>query len=359
VSVPLHPSHRAQPVLLRVDDDLRRSRLTVLLRPLLALPHLVWLALFATVTLVVAFLAWLCAVVLGRVPSPLHRFLAAYTRYGTQLTAYVSLAAGPYPGFTGTRRYPVDVDIAPPARQGRLGALVRIVLAIPAFLLVWTLGGSVALGAWLGGLAAVIAALAWFACLFRGRMPRGMRDAAVYAIGYGAQACAYALLVTDRYPNARPGLVEPQPELPAHHVTIDVDDELARPRLLVLFRGPLCIPHLLWLTAWSAFALAAVLVAWLVALVIGRVPRPLHRFLAAYVRAWTHLDAFLTVVGRKYPGFVGPCRKAFIAHLAKRHGYAGTDLWGLVAHLEKHAPHLDLASPLDRALFAPPRPASR
>ena len=70
----------------------------------------------------------------------------------------------------------------------------------------------------------------------------GMRDAAAYAIGYGAQTTAYALLVTDRYPDATPGRADPPPELPAHPVAVRVDDELARPRLLVLFRLPLVHP---------------------------------------------------------------------------------------------------------------------
>ena len=150
-----------------------------------------------------------------------------------------------------------------------------------------------------------IASLGWFACLARGRMPRGMRDAATYAIGYGAQTTAYTLLVTDRYPDSTPGIVEPAPELPAHPVAMHVVDDLGRPRLLVLFRLPLTVPHTLWLVAWSVFAVAAALVAWIAALAIGRVPRPLHRFMAANVRAWTHLNAFLYLVGRQFPGFVG------------------------------------------------------
>ena len=80
-----------------------------------------------------------------------------------------------------------------------------------------------------------IAVLAWFACLARGQMPRGMRDAAAYAIGYGAQTTAYALLVTGRYPDAMPDRADPTPELPPHPVVVGVDDQLARPRLLVLF----------------------------------------------------------------------------------------------------------------------------
>ena len=296
------PTH---PVRLVVDDDRFRRRLTVLLRPLLALPHLVWVLLYGIVALVVAVAAWLSAIVLGRVPGALHRFLAAYTRYTVHLSAYLFLAADPYPRFRGTRPYPVDLEIGPPGRQRRLGVAFRLVLVLPALVLVSALGGSIALGAWLRGLALVVAVLGWFACLALGEMPRGLRDAAAYAIGYGGQTTAYLLLLTDRYPNASPGRAEPEPELRAHPVAIRVDDELERPRLLVLFRLPLCVPHLLWLTVWSAFAAAAFLLAWVTALVIGRVPRPLHRFLAAYVRAWTHLLAFLSLVGRLFPGFVG------------------------------------------------------
>jgi hypothetical protein len=56
----------------------------------------------------------------------------------------------------------------------------------------------------------------------------------------------------------------------------------------------------------------------------------------------------------KHPCCVGKGRQALIQVIAKRHGYKGTDLWGLVAHLEEHAPHLDIASPLNRELFALP-----
>ena len=49
-----------------------------------------------------------------------------------------------------------------------------------------------------GALLLVCAFLGWFASLARGRMPKGLRDAGAYAIGYTAQATAYFLLVTDR-----------------------------------------------------------------------------------------------------------------------------------------------------------------
>jgi hypothetical protein len=90
-----------------------------------------------------------------------------------------------------------------------------------------------------------------------------------------------------------------------HPVAIHVDPDTTRPRLLVLFRFPLVVPHLIWLVLWSVFVLAAAIVAWVVALATGRVPRVLHRFMASFVRAVAHVVAFLALVGRPFPGFLG------------------------------------------------------
>jgi hypothetical protein len=305
------PVVRRHAVRLVVADDLRRRRLTVLFRLVLAIPHLVWLSLFAAAALMLGFVAWLAVLFERRVPGTIHRFLASYVRYTVHLTAYLTLAAGPYPGFTGGAGYPVDVEIDPPTSQGRLGAGFRLVLAVPAVVLSSSLAGSGAygavwgLGALTGSMAVVAAFLGWFAALVLGRMPRGLRDAVVYSIGYGAQTTAYTLLVTDRYPDATPGSVEPAPELPTHPIAVVVRDDLVRPRLIVAFRALLSLPHLLWLALWGVLATLAALAAWVLALVLGRVPRFLHRFLAAFVRANAHLYAFLYVVGRPFPGFVG------------------------------------------------------
>jgi uncharacterized protein DUF4389 len=310
-TLPIQP--RRHPVRLVVADDLQRSRLTVCFRLLLAVPHLVWVTLFGIAASFVALAAWLAVLIERRVPTSLHDFLARYVRYTTHLAAYLSFAGSPYPSFGGRRAYPVDVEVDPPAPQGRLGALFRLVLAVPASLVAWSLGGSAVLGLWLGfaaltilgGLTSTIAVLAWFACLAQGRMPRGMRDAAAYGCGYAAQVTAYALMVTGRYPDSSPDRLAPEAELPPHPVAVDVRDDLGRPRLLVLFRLPLVVPHLMWLTLWSVLVTAAVLIGWPAALVLGRLPRFIHRFVAAFVRTTAHVTAFLYVIGRPFPGFVG------------------------------------------------------
>src|SRR4029079_16568019 len=97
----------------------------------------------------------------------------------------------------------------------------------------------------------------------------------------------YALMLTDRYPDSTPGRSEPPPELPAHPVALAVDDDLRRPRLLVLLRCPLVVPHILWLTLWFVLVLLAALLAWLVALVSGRGPAVLQRFMGGLARRVT------------------------------------------------------------------------
>ena len=87
-----------------VRDDLRRRRLTVLFRLVLALPHLVWASLYGTAAFTLAFVVWLAVLFERRAPGSLHRFLADYTRYTVHLTAYLCLAASPTPASRAPRR---------------------------------------------------------------------------------------------------------------------------------------------------------------------------------------------------------------------------------------------------------------
>jgi hypothetical protein len=179
------------PVDLVVTDDLRRSRLTVFFRLLLAIPQFIWLSLWGIAAYVVYFIAWWIALFTGRVPDGMHNFLAAYLVYYSRVNTYVLLLANPWPPFTSSGSYPVDATIAPAARQSRLTVFFRWLLAIPAFLLsyVFSLVNR------------IIAFLAWFYCLFTGRMHEGMRNISVWLFRFELQTFAYAFLVTGRYPS--------------------------------------------------------------------------------------------------------------------------------------------------------------
>jgi hypothetical protein len=181
---------RSYPVRLVVTDDLRRSRLTVFFRLLLAIPHFLWLGLWGIAAVFAAIANWFAVLFTGRSPQGLHDFLARFLRYSTHVNAYVYLLADPYPGFGGAPGYPVDLEVDPPAEQNRLTAAVRIILAIPALLIARILSYLLQLLAFLG----------WFVCLFTRRMPKGMRDLGIYCLRYDQQTQAYLFLLTDRYP---------------------------------------------------------------------------------------------------------------------------------------------------------------
>src|SRR4029077_10719754 len=57
-ALPDVPSRPDDPIQLDVTDDLVRSRLTVFFRLLLAIPHILWLTLWAIVAYVVAIANW-------------------------------------------------------------------------------------------------------------------------------------------------------------------------------------------------------------------------------------------------------------------------------------------------------------
>src|SRR5579862_8728232 len=143
------------PIGLIVTDDLQRSRLTVFFRLLLLIPHLIWLELWGIAVAVAVCVSWIVAVFIGRVPDGLHGFDASYLRYSTRVTGYWYLLANPWPPFSSSDSYPIDVRVDPPAKQSRLSVLFRVILAIPAIILVYVfrLVNS------------IVALLGWFYCL--------------------------------------------------------------------------------------------------------------------------------------------------------------------------------------------------
>jgi hypothetical protein len=178
------------PIRLVVTDDLHRSRLTVFFRLLLVIPHFIVLLLWGIVVWFVVLICWIVAIFTGRVPDGLRNFIAMFLHYLTHVWAYYLLAANPYPGFTGEPGYPVDVEIAPGEKMNRLTILFRLLLAIPALIVLWVLSY----------VAEIVAFVAWFWALFAGRLHPGLRDVLTYYLRYNAQVFGYICLLTQRYP---------------------------------------------------------------------------------------------------------------------------------------------------------------
>ena len=58
----------SHPIGLIVEDDLKRSRLTVFFRLLLAIPQAIWLSIWGIAVYVAVIVAWFAALFTGRVP---------------------------------------------------------------------------------------------------------------------------------------------------------------------------------------------------------------------------------------------------------------------------------------------------
>lgn len=180
-----------------MSDDLRRNRLTVFFRLILAIPHFLWITLWGVIAVLAYIVNWFATLFMGRSPDGLHTFLGTFLRYGTHLRAYVLLVADPFPPFTGKPgTYPIDLEIDAPEPQNRLTVFFRWVLAIPALLLAYLLGQ----------LNQLLAVFSWFIALVTGRVPEGLRNFAALAIRIETQTYAYVLLLTERYPSFNVGV---------------------------------------------------------------------------------------------------------------------------------------------------------
>ena len=112
-------------------------------------------------------------------------------RFSNRVTAYLALLDDRYP--STDEEQAVHLDIAyPDARQmNRWLPLVKWILAIPHYVVLFFLG--------IGTLIAIV--IAWFAILFTGTYPRSLFDYVVGVLRWSNRVNGYAFtLVTDQYP---------------------------------------------------------------------------------------------------------------------------------------------------------------
>ena len=182
------------------EEPLRRRRLVVLFRAFVFVPQYVVLSVWTLLALVVIPFAWLAALLSGRLPRRLHRFLAAFLRYTGQVSAWVYLLSGRYPDPLRTVEHPFAIEIPERQRQGRLVTLLRIALAVPAIVL------SSAFRVVLSS----VAVAAWFVALALGRTTAGLQELGTFCLRYELETQAYLLLLTPRYPRLPPATTAPE-----------------------------------------------------------------------------------------------------------------------------------------------------
>jgi hypothetical protein len=165
---------------------------------ILAIPHYVVLYLLQIVGRVCAVISWLAILFTGKQPEGLANVQCMYQRYQMRLWAYVAFMVEDYPPFSFSMaatdpgdvpRVKVDFDVALEGRN-RLTVFFRLLLVIPQV---------VALAvAWIAGFVCVV--IAFFAVLFTGTWPAGLRKFVYGLMRWNIRVNAYLNLLTDEYP---------------------------------------------------------------------------------------------------------------------------------------------------------------
>ena len=183
-----------------------------------------------------------------------------------------------------TGAYPLRYAVAYPGRQNRLGALLRPLLLVPHYVVLYAFGIAV-------GITSIVA---WFAILFSGRYPRDLWSFGLLYLRWLANVLTSAALLRDEYP-------------PFSDSGYPVQLSLSYPgrsnRLTVFFRYLLALPALIALYAVLLVWTVVWLIAWLAIVVTGVHPDGLWRFGQGAARWYLRVQAYMLLLTDVYPPF--------------------------------------------------------
>lgn len=191
------PTASGYPAVLTVSGDNRVANWRPLAHWIMVIPHSIVAYVLGIVSNVIALVSWFIIVFTGRLPEGLATFQIMANRYSTRVMGFLIGMTEEYPPFTfdtvaqDPGDHAIGVSITPALEdRNRLTVLLRIIWAIPVLIV----------GALWMVLANVVAIIAWFAVLFTGRYPEGMRNFMIGVGRYLVRMSAYLLLLTDEYP---------------------------------------------------------------------------------------------------------------------------------------------------------------
>lgn len=177
--------------------------------------------------------------------------------------------------------YPLRFDIEYPEKLSRLLIFVKLIFAIPVYLMFSLLSASIPFAA-------------FFAILFRKKYPRWWFDYSVSLLKFQARFFAYVLLLRDEYP----AFEEEQA------VHLEVDHPSNPNRWLPLVKWILALPHYLVLYVLYVLGGLFVFIGWFAILLTGRFPKGLFNFVVGSMRWYLRVMAYtLYLYTDDYPPF--------------------------------------------------------
>ena len=176
-----------------------------------------------------------------------------------------------------------ELEIDGPSAQRRWTVLIRLILLIPHFLVLYFIGAA----------ASVVGVVAWVAGLVLGRIPDWIADFLALFVGYEARVSAYLLLLVDHYPP----FVTTTAGFP---VRVDIRPGRLN-RAAVLFRIILVIPAAVVAAVVGYGAITLSFFLWLAVLIAGRTPMPIFGANAAFLRYSYRTRAYFYFLTDAYP----------------------------------------------------------
>jgi hypothetical protein len=184
--------------------------------------------------------------------------------------------------------YPVTFEADYAERRSRLSALLRLILVIPHAILLYIYGIA----------AGVLVVVAWFAVVITGRYPKGLYDFVAGFIRYYTRVLAYALLLTDPYPQFNGS------DDPSYPVRMSFVGPLERySRLKTFFRAILAIPIMVLRYVMTLLLEIGAFAAWFIIVITGRMPRGLFDLMVLANSYTARSDAYLFLLTETYPPF--------------------------------------------------------
>jgi len=195
-----------------------------------------------------------------------------------------------YPGGGDVYGHPqleaeVQLDVHGLRPQQRWTVLIRLILAIPQLIVLYLL--------WVAGFFVLI--VGWFAALFTGRLPEGIRNFLIGILGYQVRVHGYLLLLVDEYP---PFAFF---DAPGYPIQIEVPAPTRLNPLAVLFRLILLIPAAIVSSVVMDGAVVVSIVVWVMMLFTGRQPEPAFGATSAALRYETRFLAYAGMLTPTYP----------------------------------------------------------
>jgi hypothetical protein len=115
----------------------------------------------------------------------------ALTRFSYRVSAYLYLLRDEYPSTDEEQAIHLDIASPDAAELNRWLPLVKWIMAIPHYIVLFCLGIA----------SLIITIIAWFAILFTGRYPKALFEFVVGVMRWSVRVLVYAfVLTTDKYP---------------------------------------------------------------------------------------------------------------------------------------------------------------